>query len=365
LKHLDTAIQVVLLIVAIAGLALIGRSILVIGEVGQDFSGNNPFFIFVRVVLGLMLSIDALIGAAIFCASLVFWKKRQVQLLAQTQLSDGETAGTVLGAFTRQAGALTATAIVLALIGVISLFVTDVQRAGSKKAAEQQLFREEHPEGPFTKSYPNGQIKIQGRYDGNGLIQGAVSGWYATGQKKFELTVIDGREVPREEINVYGEFEGRALRWHENGQLESESRWINGRRDGASKSWWPDGQLKGERAYNRDGTAIWKYWFQNGQLEFEIGFVDTDLEGVVTPLMTFGTKENGLRGGRGNGHGDGIWTRWYDNGQIREKIHWSAGQKLRRTFWNLNGTKYSETTYENASPGGGTVYFDKDGNIED
>lgn len=381
MKILDAAIQIALLLIAFWSVGQITLSIFAFVDLDLPTEAN-PFVFLAKGVLFLFTSIDVLAGTAICWVSLLFWSRRQRRLIADIQASGEAAAGTVLGAFLKQAGSLVAIAVVVVVTPLVVDSFHRYQGERTQREAEQRQFREEHPEGPFTKFYANGQKMIEGRYDGSGLIQGPVTGWYESGQKQFERTIIDGRfrwtelGVPEDHNHIYGWSDGPSVSWYENGQMASEEFFFDRRLDGLSRSWWPDGQLKSEKVYSRDGTATWKYWHANGQLEFEIGFINAHIDGVLTPLSRFGTKENGLGqwsersedGGttvsmatRAPGQPSGTWTRWYDNGQMREQETWVQG-KLHgtRTYWLEDGQKFHEEVFVEGRRIKDT-YFSKDG----
>ena len=78
-------------------------------------------------------------------------------------------------------------------------------------------------------------------------------------------------------------FSGQCLSWYENGQLEYEHNYKNGKPHGKWLGWNENGQLKYEHNYKngkeqgkcwywyKNGKEQGKclYWYENGQLEYE------------------------------------------------------------------------------------------------
>ena len=55
-------------------------------------------------------------------------------------------------------------------------------------------------------------------------------------------------------MNTQGKY--KVIRYRDNGQLEGESNWKDGKKDGLSKSWYEDGQLESRRYYTDGGFVI-------------------------------------------------------------------------------------------------------------
>lgn len=70
------------------------------------------------------------------------------------------------------------------------------------------------------------------------------------------------------EVDREGRKHGRERWWHENGQLQSEARWVQGRRDGVYRAWYPDGT---PWYAGRDSLGIpvdtVRVWHRNGRLQ--------------------------------------------------------------------------------------------------
>ena len=107
--------------------------------------------------------------------------------------------------------------------------------------------------GIVTQAYEDGQLEREINYK-DGKKDGLYKSWDKNGQLELEVNYKDG------------EFAGLAKSWHSNGQLESEINWKDGELDGLHIWWHSNGQLKTEANY-KDGkqNGLYKSWDENGQ----------------------------------------------------------------------------------------------------
>jgi hypothetical protein len=104
--------------------------------------------------------------------------------------------------------------------------------------------------------YENGQLEFQLFYR-DGKLEGECKSWYKNGQLKFQEFYRDGK------------LEGERKFWYRNGQLFSQT-------------FYRDGELEGER----------KIWYRNGQLEFQEFYRNGKL---ITSDFCFSEKHSFLR----------------------------------------------------------------------
>jgi hypothetical protein len=75
---------------------------------------------------------------------------------------------------------------------------------------------------------------------------------------------------------------GMARAWWPNGQYKSKGTYKDGIKDGLW-TWWQYytklGHLKSEEGIYKDGTrqGLWTYWYENGQIEYEKNYKDGKL----------------------------------------------------------------------------------------
>lgn len=85
-----------------------------------------------------------------------------------------------------------------------------------------------------------------------------------------------------------GQRHGLARRWHRNGRLASEERYVNGRLHGICRQWSESGRLLGSYRMNR-GTGIQRSWHDNGRLQTEFSTLNGDFCGRCRSWLWDGT----------------------------------------------------------------------------
>ena len=102
--------------------------------------------------------------------------------------------------------------------------------------------------------------------------------------------------------------------YFQNGALEFETEYVNGKLDGKSQVWLEDGTLYSICKYsNNQPHGIWKKFHPNGKLMFEVNY-------------EYGQK-----------HGVEKW--YYENGNLKSEQEFDFGISiLEITRWNIDGT---------------------------
>ena len=91
-----------------------------------------------------------------------------------------------------------------------------------------------------------------------GTLNGVLTLWYESGQKKVEETYKDGKR------------NGVRYEWHESGQKKSEETYKDGRPDGVLTMWYESGHKKVEETYkNGRPDGVRSEWYENGQKKSE------------------------------------------------------------------------------------------------
>jgi hypothetical protein len=85
-----------------------------------------------------------------------------------------------------------------------------------------------------------------------------------------------------------GQRHGLARRWHRNGRLVSEERYVNGRLHGICRQWNESGRLLGSYRMNR-GTGIQRSWHDNGRLQTEFSTLNGEFCGRCRSWLRDGT----------------------------------------------------------------------------
>jgi len=79
--------------------------------------------------------------------------------------------------------------------------------------------------------------------------------------------------------------------YHENGQLGYEIPYLNGNKHGFSRGWFENGQIWYEVPYkNGNRYGLERYWHSNGQLRYETPYINGEVHGLVKHWF-YGTIE--------------------------------------------------------------------------
>jgi antitoxin component YwqK of YwqJK toxin-antitoxin module len=135
-------------------------------------------------------------------------------------------------------------------------------------------------------------------------------GWiydlYSNGDTSLLISYADGKE------------EGWCRKWYDGKKPMEERFYIRGKKEGAHKAWWPDGQLKFYYLFSNDehnGEA--KEWFSNGK-----------------PYRIFNYKQ---------GYEEGLQKMWWEDGRVRANYVVRGGQQYgligRKLCRNNDSTK--------------------------
>jgi antitoxin component YwqK of YwqJK toxin-antitoxin module len=138
---------------------------------------------------------------------------------------------------------------------------------------------------------------------------------------------------------------------------------------GVWQKWYETGTKKDSgRLYYGKKVGFWKYWYPNGQLETESKYVDS----FYTPLeITRGYKQNArplVIANYLDGYFDevkiGWWLTYYDNGQLRDSTYYKENKKLGLSkSWFENGNLESEGSYNEDMEEGIWTWYNSNGNL--
>lgn len=153
-----------------------------------------------------------------------------------------------------------------------------------------------------------GVVAVRTEYR-KGRPHGLTTGFYPTGEKRFEAEARDGVRL------------GEGVEWYPSGAVKRVTPYTDGRMEGTLREYGEEGTLVLEREL-RDGMANGptRRWFPSGAPEDSAGYVDDALEGRV--------------------------KRWFESGQLRLDQEFKAGYPHGRyREWNEAGTLIGEGTY--------------------
>ena len=122
---------------------------------------------------------------------------------------------------------------------------------------------------------------------------------------------------------VNGKFEGKFIRWWENGQKHQEKHYKNGKLDGKSSGWWSDGR---------------KYYIKN--------YKNDVLNGLSTQWYETVSQKQG-EGEYIDGKANGKWIFWFPNGQIAQEYFKIDGKRDGKWLeYGINGKLIRESSWK-------------------
>jgi antitoxin component YwqK of YwqJK toxin-antitoxin module len=124
--------------------------------------------------------------------------------------------------------------------------------------------------GLYQAWHDNGQIQEESTFV-NGRVEGLYQRWYENGQKRLEYTVVNGK------------LEGLYQTWHENGQKREEAMYVDGVKDGLYQSWHENGEKHEEcRLVNGMRDGLYQTWYANGEKGVEYTYVNGNIVSCKT-----------------------------------------------------------------------------------
>lgn len=168
--------------------------------------------------------------------------------------------------------------------------------------------------------HPNGLVRLKWHVKqlptGEEVMDGQWQEFYADGNKKGLGLFVEGKEV------------GIWQTWHNNGQLMSTGKYVDGLKDGTWEEFHPDGSkaaLSQWQAGVQVGEA--RRWYHDGKAESVMRFKDGKI--------------------------DGDWLEWHENGEQKWIYTHQAGRKVGtwRRYYD-NAKPQSEETFVDGLPQG-------------
>jgi antitoxin component YwqK of YwqJK toxin-antitoxin module len=185
--------------------------------------------------------------------------------------------------------------------------VTDKYKDSGKTRIEREVarFSDNHIEadGVYREYYPNGQLFAEGQFR-RGRQHGEWTYYFDNGQVNRKAKFDDGQpDGPREVYRADGTLaakrdfhdgkrNGEWIAYDKTGkQPLREEHYVDGKRDGMWKIWYPNGQLK-QQVSLKEGKRQGKSaeWAEDGKPRAELNFVDGKLHGTATRWFPDGRK---------------------------------------------------------------------------
>jgi len=164
--------------------------------------------------------------------------------------------------------------------------------------------------------------------------------------KKTEYWDEQKKKKKSEEYTVNGKLHGKCVYYFEDGKIDHNGAYKNGKQDSLWTYYYKDGQKKAEERYyegKRSGKA--KYWYKNGNVYVTGKFIE-DLP-------------------------DSVWTSYYENGQVKSveeyktqfrDYKWYSRKDGHFQYWQENGKQESDGYFVNDTLHGPYTEWHSNGN---
>lgn len=173
--------------------------------------------------------------------------------------------------------------------------------------------------------YENGNLESELPYK-NGKLNGTAIWYYEDGTIKMEVPYVDNS------------IEGLSIRYHDNGRKEAEEFYQNNLLNGKAIEYNITGKRSEQKNYVND-TLHGEYhrWYGNGELQILGGFV--------------------------NGLYEGTWLYYDDYGSLIGEGKYLKGKGIQR-FWSYDGSLRSRTPYVNNLKNGEEKFYTPSGDLD-
>lgn len=170
-----------------------------------------------------------------------------------------------------------------------------------------------------------------------GVALAAALAWAVHASQRQRL-VVSGSEVSIDQahgLRMYQAqpFTGTVVARHPNGKLAAADDFVNGRRDGHARLWFPDGTLGYEARFKagiRDGVS--SSWWANGRVRSHTIFVADKEQGEAWEWYVTGEKFKRYQ--FKDGQPDGLQRAWRTNGKLFSNFEIRDGR-----MYGLNNAK--------------------------
>lgn len=205
-------------------------------------------------------------------------------------------------------------------------------------------FKDDKPVGVFKYYYPNDSIRAIINFKKGGKTAYAKLFHYTgkrMGEGKYNSEVLSA--LSRDSVWLF---------YDEAGILISKDKYVNGKKEGVSYVYLPDGKLAEEKNYKADVlNGPFKLYFDGVKLRGQGAYKDGLLEGKVSYYFPNGTEV--ATGSYIKDRKNGPWIYKEENGKIKEKELYKEGKKASQKetdeFFN-KGKKTGAATTSTVTP---------------
>ena len=218
----------------------------------------------------------------------------------------------------------------------------------TNKLVYEGEFKDDKPTGVFKYYYPSDTIRAIIDFKKGGKVAYAKLFHYTgkrMGEGKYNATILTS--LNRDSIWLF---------YDESGILILKDNYINGKKDGASYVYLPDGKLAEEKIYRMDVlNGPFKQYFDGKKLKGQGNYVNGLLEGKVSYYFPNGTEV--ATGYYVKDRKNGVWIYKEENGKIKEKELYKEGKlaSKKETDEFFNKGKATSTNTGTVSPKNNTV----------
>ncbi|MCS6823855.1 MAG: toxin-antitoxin system YwqK family antitoxin [Cytophagaceae bacterium] len=206
------------------------------------------------------------------------------------------------------------------------------------------------PDSTFKLYYQNGKINREGNFT-NGKVNGIWKYYYENGNLKMEGPFKDG------------EHSGYWVYYFENGNKNMEGNIFKDIKEGEWKYYYENGQLKTTGAYKKNKkTGLWKYYHEDGTIKAQATFEND--KGRYTELYPNGQIK--CEGNIVDGKSEGEWKYYHENGKLKAIGLEKNG--LREGYWKFyypNDSLHAEGMYLNGKEQGKWKYYYDNGKLSE
>jgi antitoxin component YwqK of YwqJK toxin-antitoxin module len=172
----------------------------------------------------------------------------------------------------------------------------------------------------------------------------------------------------KELVEPFPKFLEPYTTYYDDGQIESEYHYLDGKRHGSQVAYYQNGQTQYEGYYENGfaiGTLAW--WYSNGQFKAEHEYIDGILKKDKNYHYRNGhieTEINYKKYSNGQTLKFGKWIEYYKNGHKKIEGKYTKDKKNGKwTEWNKKGQIVSEKNYKNDLKDGSWTTWFENGNI--
>ncbi len=141
--------------------------------------------------------------------------------------------------------------------------------------------------------------------------------------------------MSEEIIKINNNTEIKVIR-HGNGEVESETPYVDGKKHGLQTRWYDDGTKEREERYKAEkkhGMETW--WHENGEKWCERKWMEGKMHGMETGWYEGGQKHWEEMWKEDKRHG--VYSRWWENGQKRYEAHYLDHEVYAEIEWDKRG----------------------------